>query len=125
MNNDKIMNLSLKPFINFEKELKKMNKSFKQTDIKFCIRFFTHDYSITGFFTGYYRYQGDQYIGSLENINCEQIKWFKNLNLLKKKVENIFSDNQFINYSDSITIYNEHEQKILSYNGITWEHIND
>ena len=119
------MNLSLKPFINFEKELKKMNEAFKQTDIKFCIRFFTHDYSITGFFTGYYIHQGDEYLGGAENINCENVKWFKNLNSLKKKVENIFSDNRFISYYDSIAIYNEHEQKILSYNGITWNHINN
>lgn len=113
----------LKLFIAFEKELRKMNNAIKQTDTKFCIKFHTHNYSITGFFTGYYTYRGDKYLGGNDDINNEKVKWFKNLKLLKDKVEGMFIEHGFVNFSDEIYIYNERNQPILSFNGIVWHNL--
>ena len=116
------MDLSLKPFINFEKELKKMNETVKQIDTKFCIHIYTKNYSVYGFFTGYYKHHGDNYILANEDINSDKIKWFKRLNHLREKIETIFFLHGF-SIGDKISICNEKGQFISRYDGIGWENL--
>lgn len=86
---------------------------------KFCLFVCTHDFALCGYFTGFYRVKGEEYIGNDSDFNNTNIKFFTDKNIYKK-AENLFFDFGFENHQDCIYVCDQTGKKIKRYDGVDW-----
>lgn len=89
---------------------------------KFCLYVHTKDFAIDGYFTGFYRVQGEDYIACDFSFDNPKIKFFTARNIYKK-AENLFSDFAFHSTEDLIYVCDENGKKIKVYNGRSWRFV--
>lgn len=86
---------------------------------KFCLFVHTHDLALHGYFTGFYRVKGEEYIGNDSDFSNARIKFFT-VKTVYKKAENLFFDFGFENEEDCIYVCDQTGKKIKRYNGVDW-----
>lgn len=86
---------------------------------KFCLYVHTKDFAIDGYFPGFYRVQGQEYISSDTSFENPKIKFFTVKNVYKK-AENLFFDFGFEKSRDYIYVCGQTGKKIKEYNGMDW-----
>lgn len=84
---------------------------------KFCLYIYTKNHSVMGYFTGFYTHQGDKYVGAVEDINDDKVKFFT-VEHTNDKAEKLHND--FFSRGDIITICDYYNRKVSSYDGISW-----